>query len=504
MAPDFSKDTVTHILDYMPTLPPDMLNRKKLWILFPAFAYRVLAPNPDPKRLNPFQRAVLHFMKIGVTTPSEMAEALCLDPELIKIVIADLEGQGRISNGKLIDKAGSVSEDGPATAAEIQPAYVFQNVWTGQLLPRVKPELKYARVTDDDKLTIDRGSHGNRRPVTPLVIRASVIDPQQPQVVDILNAVHQHQEDSDNYDSQSSAGIVDVSRLSSLPLNIDRVEYISDVPALSYLLVLLTDHEDLLENEWQAADPFGLGNAAWIYQAVSDARNRNQRLDAKLKETFESRDLNKREITVQAFIAEENLTNMISRDVRREAYFTRLVQFEGRYEKLASQDKKRASEKEDVVIQLAKIVEHVLQGLLEIAANRKDAEYPDNHRSFRKKYLDQCAGLLGLSLPLPEYYANISPQKVNKAKDTCRGTIAELLIANLVVAFKDRSHPLVTIAAQMPDLFKRLAHLAQDRNQSAHATDHEIAWSDIASFRLYVYEFLEYLITAKGLAHVEA
>lgn len=120
------------------------------WLLWPAWAYRVVAPAVRPRRLNVLQKAVLAILTASRLTAQEISERLAIHPELAAFVITELQAQGHVAED------GSVTDWGRETLAEeredavnLVAAWVFQDPWSGSLWPFVASALQPARTELD-------------------------------------------------------------------------------------------------------------------------------------------------------------------------------------------------------------------------------------------------------------------------------------------------------------------------------------------------------------------
>lgn len=496
--------TTTPILDFGYYRPSQYIERKR--IAFPAYAYRVLCPIPTGERLNPFQRAVLHFVSIGVIETAKMAENLRLHPDLMALVSTELQGMGLLKDtGQLTPKGQQAINEDDGLNYQLQTAYVFQNVWTGSLLPRVKSHLEYAEVEYDEKgkPLVREGSHGDPEQYSPYFLYAPDASYEPIDSETILRVVQQHQRHSKaNEDSHFSNEIdIDIDDIVSLPVEMDRVQSISQSPTAVYLLTWLYFLEDTLEDGWYVSDPFGLGIAPWLYQAIQ-VRRQNDNALHKWLESFEIKhrkdaDSVKYKDDV-ALITEDTLIEIFGPQILEHPYYDRLFQFEYRLHEIRQTQQ---GSYEDLIVQLAKIIEQALRDMQ--SASCQTIAYPNVDRAFRQQQLDQCAERIGLTLPVPGYYANISPYKVNNAVRKAQGTIAELLIALLLGAIQNEEHPLRHITEIDPGFLVNLAQLAQDRNKSAHASDKQFDMETVESHRQHVFKFLNVLLTTQGTPHVE-
>jgi len=133
---EFSPDK-TPVLSYSPWPKPKTVKDGKLFVLWPVFAYKVLAPRPIKKELNLFQKAVLGLCRAGQQDPDSIAKRLHLEREIVKFVLSELRHTGFIAKNNIITTTGEsiLTTEMDRLPDEIVSAYVFQDPWEGRLWP---------------------------------------------------------------------------------------------------------------------------------------------------------------------------------------------------------------------------------------------------------------------------------------------------------------------------------------------------------------------------------
>src|SRR5262245_5229638 len=95
MATSFS--TETSVLMYRPVAHANPGPRnERAWLLWPAWAYRVVSPELQPRRINILQHAVLAILRASRLTAVEIGERLGVHAELAGFVVSELQIQGRV------------------------------------------------------------------------------------------------------------------------------------------------------------------------------------------------------------------------------------------------------------------------------------------------------------------------------------------------------------------------------------------------------------------------
>jgi hypothetical protein len=113
--------------------------------LWPVRIWQVLAPGIDNQGLNIFQRTILSLTQVKQTDPSDMAEWMGVDKDLILYIIGtQLMPNGWIdSRGNITDQGAKRLGDDTEARQELKPGYVFQDVFNGTLWPRVVDDLPF-------------------------------------------------------------------------------------------------------------------------------------------------------------------------------------------------------------------------------------------------------------------------------------------------------------------------------------------------------------------------
>jgi hypothetical protein len=114
----------------------------RVWLLWPAWAFRVIAPEFRERRINVLQKAVLAILRASKLTAEEMGHRLGINPELAAYVVSELQGQTRVDPGWNVTRAGvELLEEEQMQAASMMPGWVFRDPWNGGLWPFVGSSL---------------------------------------------------------------------------------------------------------------------------------------------------------------------------------------------------------------------------------------------------------------------------------------------------------------------------------------------------------------------------
>jgi hypothetical protein len=102
------------------------------YILWPAWAYRVVAPCVRDRQLNMFQRAVLGLCRAGLHEVEAIGKKLAIHEDLAAFVLVELTDLGYIDNyGCTTEQGLQVLTEDAIEAHDMVAGYVFQDPWNG-------------------------------------------------------------------------------------------------------------------------------------------------------------------------------------------------------------------------------------------------------------------------------------------------------------------------------------------------------------------------------------
>ena len=260
----------------------------RVWVLWPAWAFRVIAPELRRRPFNALQKAVLGVLRASRLTAAELGARLGVNPELAAFVVTELQNQGRVDEKWAVTGRGIELLDGErAQSTELAPGWVFKDPWDDNLWPFVAPSLEYARTGQDEseKVVLELGTTG--RPWQQQVWMQFPPDGQQsaapPDAHQILRAARRHRRlerrrqeveftiDEDDIETGSVAG-----------LDLNRVASIEPVPEPVFLVSFLYVPRDGDDTDWYACEFFGRGSDPAIRRLVVRVAEENQGLAQRL------------------------------------------------------------------------------------------------------------------------------------------------------------------------------------------------------------------------------
>ena len=195
MAFNFTREAP--VLNFGPRRPREHSKRTSWeYILWPAWAYRVVAPRVRDRQLNMFQRAVLGLCRTGQHDFASIGEKLAIHPDLAAFILVELTDLGYVDGDGLATEPGFrvLSEDA-MDVHDMVAGYIFQDPWNGELWPRFVEQLDYCDLEYDEsgfpRLLL--GSTGKPwRQGAFMVLPTNSPGPTQPSPAKVVSAVSRH------------------------------------------------------------------------------------------------------------------------------------------------------------------------------------------------------------------------------------------------------------------------------------------------------------------------
>jgi hypothetical protein len=490
--------------------------RARKFLLWPAFAYRVLAPEPRRRSLNLLQRHVLNLCRAGVTRPRDIADLLDLHPHLAASILEDLHGRGILDADNRLTRSGTEAvEEDRADRPKMAVTHVFQDPWTEQFWHRLAEQLGRIEAPPRGQSyhLLRLGTHG--KPVRELALAVrppkDLPRPNPPtaeQVVEEARLDHQARIDhlrlTGREEADDEGESFEDARL------IDRVTLIEPDP-LPVLLTTLVYVPPAGEGDvlWQARDPFGLGTNPWLREAIRDRAEEIDALKALLGELRGAEapakadgvqaDPRQMQLEAEALI-EDRLGIALRHDYP--ALFTQLVKMAYpllRVEKVGRTAP--AGDLEDVIAKANNVLERLFEELRQLFPTDRCYEghglMPDdkNNNAATLRGVARKVGFeLGEERELDGLFRR-DLKGIRTAADTRRGAIAPRVVATLLKAHRTPDHPFWEAARYYPDLLRRIMRLADLRNQAAaHAGGAEVEYDQIPDHIETVYRTVSALL----------
>lgn len=283
MAPSFG--TETPVLSYGPRAHAYPGGRNdRAWVLWPAWAYRVVVPEFRRRRINVLQKAVLGVLRASRLTAVELGERLGVHPELAAFVVAELQTQSRVDQEWAVTQRGlDLLDEEQEESASLVPGWVFRDPWNGALWPFVAPSLEYAQTERSDAgyPILNLGTTGR-----PWHQRAWMQFPPReregsmPDAREVLRAALRHARLGRRSRRLAMWVDDDLGAVEPSGFDLNRISTIEPEPEPVFLVTYLyvpQDGDDA-DLDWHACDFFGRGSSPALRRVVAQVAGDNDRL----------------------------------------------------------------------------------------------------------------------------------------------------------------------------------------------------------------------------------
>ena len=479
------------VLHFGPRMPAGVRYSQRKFLLWPALMYRVVAPEVRPRQVNILQKAVLGMCRAGVTSPPRVGEKLRIHQDLAELIMKELLQRGLIKADGLPTVAGTeVFEDEVLDMRPPVTGHVFQDPWSGNLWPRFIQRLDYVELDRRENGFPDLilGTKGKPRRERAFMCRP-VDDavPPSPDVRQILRATHRHKSALRN--SVSFEVPEDDEHLAlDVGMALQRISLVDDAPTPVFLTTFIYLAENENSGEWHACDPFGLGESPVLRRAVE----RQVAFFPRLRDAVEAligssldaqAEKQRRWIAELRELASSNLERKLTVNARDLPAFEELLQLEMAYldAELLGQ-----SCPEQRLRDLLGAARRTLESTFRSIASKfppgdvwrhvyyKDKagkDRPVQDQVYVSDVYKVCATNLGFTTPLPEAIQRTRPNHLRAACFESGWRLRGAIVASMMAAVNNPSHPLVLAAKRRPELIEDLDAVASMAGEAIHAGD---------------------------------
>jgi len=457
-------------------------------LLWPAYAWRVVAPQVHRPKLNALQRATLGVLHGGRHTAEELGRRLGVEPELAAFVAQELQVHGRLSDTWAVTARGRAAlEEESQAEAQLVPGWVFQDPWTGDLWPAVTRALEHAQTEPGEKgfplLIIGDTAHQRRvRPWVQLCRRPRVV---APDALAILSASERHRRlerhtrrmrdetldpmVDEELDLEPEAG-----EARRLPL--DRITHIEESPVPVFLATYLyLPRQDAAELDWFACDPFGLGASPDLRDRVLRASSEDPHLAGVLDRLLKGTVYGSREgLIAERQKAEARARGLLVRALTVDGLdlpeATPLLDQLSDWMELSDLGEHGPQRRRRAVIGAARLVlERLFRTLAERWPVTDAGARLTRDRDSNSSLINAAARAVGLRAPVQEQLRHVPKDQVEavgRYSDAWR--LRPLVVATLLVAERAPDHALRAAAKRAPGLLDELIELITLSGKAAH------------------------------------
>lgn len=472
------------------------------FLLWPAWAYRVIAPRVRQRKLNVLQRAIMGLCRTGVHRIDSIAECLSVHADLVAFILSELSNIGYLDqHGLLTEQGMRVLEDDSFETHEMVAGYVFQDPWNGDLWPRFVESLDYCELEFNENgfPSVVLGPTGKpRRYRTFTVLPRSHISPSTPSAAAIVQAVAQHRKglrfkDADDRDNEILGNFV------ASGVQISRVSFVEEKPQAVFLFTYLyVPESDAGATDWYVCDPFGLGQSVRLRRRVEavihDVPGLFDVVDQLVGETLHADYKDQlRWLEAIRLKAGFEVDQRLTVNFRTHSAFEQMLELEAARQEMRSlgqdcperkiNEVLRAGVKvlEAVFVSLA--VSHPLGNIWERVYVSRFERHTGKQRLMQQQdryvYSATYEGAfrsLGFATPIPEAFLNVKPgqiRSVAKYQDSWR--LRPLVTATALLAQREPTHPLAQAAARAPNLISAIDDIASLGGGAGHANYDSVA-----------------------------
>ena len=520
MAASFDKTCA--IVDLSPT-PKPLSAKGRQWILWPVWAYRIIAPQPVPERLNLFQRSVLSLCRAGIVHAGDIGDTLAFGSELAAHILGQLEGMGLLDRRKqLTERANRLLDEEPDDQVEPMVGYVFADPFSKILYPHFRRGvLPYAEgEIRGHSADVERGTVGDPRPVEAKVVWPHGNGPPPPlSPRDILQACSKSIRAEVAY--KRSMG-EDSSELNGLDVNtlkrhLNQIAPLYDTPESMFLTTFVFVPQDVRRATlWQVCDPFGLGTSSLLRKRIEKLVAKSSQAGNTLKDAIEGaigegfavedadvRDLFRAQNQGAAKVVDKKAG--FNKTLCPEVW-ERLVQMEREYIEVGAKDvsgKAWDEQQKNLRAMVRRAYEAIEECLADVvrAFPTSDTWRPlEGAIEDNGVLLAEIARRIGFAddseSPCFEQFLRIGSGPVKGVIYREHRELVALLAAVLLSA-RDRSeHPLRRCAADFPEFILSLNGLKWMRDRSSHHTKDDLDWEEALGYRKDTYRVAQLLLPA--------
>lgn len=492
------------------------------YLLWPTWAYRVVAPRVRDRELNMFQRAILGLCRAGVVEAESIGTKLSIHSDLAVVIMRELYSLNFLTqNGVPTKKGVQVLDDDAFESHDMVSGYVFQDPWTGDLWPRFVERFEYCDLEMGQKgfPSLLLGTTGKPyRQSAFMVFPDSGLYPSKPLPEKVVSAVASHRKALKL--NNRSANWEDDAPSSFVPTNarIERVSFVEENPIpvfLTTFLYLPVDESDA--QGWYIADPFGMGASSRlrrrVEQVIQEQPNLynvvNRLVGRRLSEGLEEQ---KKWLEMLRQSAELEVEQQLSLDIRRHAAFDQIANMAFAHQEVDQLGEDSPEAKiHDVLRSGVKVLEKMFSELQvrypfgdiwkRVYAERVDRQTGRRHlvqqkdRRLLTEIYRSAAMASGFENSIPKSLLSVSPghiRSVVEFQDSWR--LRPLICATLLLAKENEVHPLREIASTYPQFLLDCDEVANLGGAAGHAGNEKFNIADAEKVVRLVYKLVGAII----------
>ena len=495
------------------------------FLLWPAWAYRVVAPRVRQRHLNVLQRAVMGLCRAGLMQSAALAEHLSVHTDLAAFIVMELSDLGYLDADGLPTGQGlRVLENDAIDTDELVAGYVFQDPWKNDLWPRFVERLDYCELDYNNSgfpvLLFGTTGQPRRFPAFTVLPRAGMT-PATPLASAVVEAVARHRKEI----RFSDAADVDDERIGDFVasgVQIDRVSFVEEDPQPVFLTTYLyVPESDTGAMDWYACDPFGLGQSVRLRRRVESVMREkpalfdivNGLIQSTLHEGYEDQRKWLEALQLKAGLEVDRLLTI---NVRSDRSFAQILAMESARQEMQSLGQDCPKRKINEVLRAGmKVLEAVFSSMTEAhplgdiwkrvyvlrVDRRTGRRHLEQHsdRDLLAALYEGASRAVGFLCPIPRSLLSVKPGQIRSAADYGENwRLRPLIVATVLLADRTLSHPLRRVAQEAPGILAVIDEIAILGGKAGHANDVQATIADAEEHVEKVYVAVSTLLGLKG------
>lgn len=464
-------DRTTPVVDFGAMSSP-LKRGAHRWVLWPAFAYRVMFSSRTNPPFNIIQRGVLEMCRAGVRDLEGISSRLALPVDLVRFVVEQLRGMDALDVEEMpTPRAIRLLDEGGEPSEVEESGYVFIDGHSLRLWPRVHRGSLPIIETEfqQGKARFQRGTQGQPETIFATTISATPgIQPKKPSAYEAMKAARHHARRVRAFLRERSHSRHDDDVLDGLKSSGLRVIGTDPEPIFVAAFVFLP--KDTRQKFWLVTDPCGLGVSDVLRHDIARLAKEGKHNLNKLLEEVAGQAWKVDEDDLAAYVIEATSASMVvvrqrlgeaaellpAEVVERLAYAHRFLE-----------GARTAKRIEDYFGHAYAAVESVIGWIVSLYPAPSLASCLSNDKNENTAFLREVSEKLGFEpIKVP-----VTRGQVRNAIESGKGVLAPRLAAALLAAQKEVNHPLATLAARAPRALVFLEKISTPRNKASHYTD---------------------------------
>ncbi len=460
------------------------IDGKRELLLWPVWAYKVVAPKIVNHNVNVLQKVVLGMCRVGETRIRKMDEKLNLGSDLVAHVFNELIMKGLIANdGTLTERAKDFYKEDELEDAEQTVGYVFQDPWSGSLWHRFHEDpFNYSIETQEnnnsDGLILKLGTTGSPKMIPAFrVFPPEECVPSTPNSREILFAVQKYKRLLKN--KRYALKQNNRQPIHDIPdevYEVNRISVIEEEPVPLYLLSAIhLNQKNSQSKTWFATDPFGLGES-WdmrvqIEEILSDIPSLQDKINKFIGEEISAGIDNYEQFMKNI---EEKAVMSLEKMFSKEMYncpglFESLLSLQSRYTEYKARKRPSKRLMKDIIRDATEPIEAIFNFLFDsysISIDEVD-KIITTDKEHNRSIFNSIGDSFGFKIPFPDGLVTNKSKIIGiiKYKTT---TLGPLVLLNLLSARYLPDHPLRKIGKNAPDIFEKIGFVKSNRDPQSH------------------------------------